>query len=152
MSDADSRRQPEARGRHPRNALSDAFVRTVAKPGRYCDGHGLYLDVRPSGTRSWVQRLSIRGRRRELGLGSFPLVSLDDARARAFDNRRLAPRGGDPLGEKRRAEGAEPSPRRPRRCDADQARLAQPEVRAATGGRAWRGSPFRAWAGRGCRR
>ena len=35
----------------------------------------------PSGTRSWVQRLVIRGRRRELGLGGFPLVPLKDARA-----------------------------------------------------------------------
>ena len=105
VSDADRRRQPGARGRHPRNALSDDFARTVAEAGRYCDGHGLYLDVQPSGTRSWVQRLSIRGRRRELGLGSFPLVSLDDARARAFDNRRLARAGGDPLAEKRRARG-----------------------------------------------
>ena len=80
-------------------------MRTVAAAGRYCDGHGLYLDVQPSGSRSWVQRLFIHGRRRELGLGSFPLVSLDEARARAVDNRRLARAGGDPLAEKRRARG-----------------------------------------------
>ena len=77
-------------GRHPRNALSTAFVRRVTRPGRYCDGHGLYLDVQPSGTRSWVQRLVIRGRRREMGLGGFPLVSLQEARAEALANRRLA--------------------------------------------------------------
>ena len=56
-------------GRQPHHALSTAFVRNVAEAGRYCDGDGLYLDVQPSGTRSWVQRLVIRGRRRELGLG-----------------------------------------------------------------------------------
>ncbi len=94
------------RGRHPENALSTKFVRDVARAGRYCDGHGLYLDVRPSGSRSWVQRIAIRGRRRELGLGGFPLVSLDEARAEAFANRKLARAGGDPLAEKRRARNA----------------------------------------------
>ncbi len=84
------------------NALSDAFVRTVAKTGRYCDGHGLYLDVQPSGSKSWVQRITIGGRRRELGLGGYPIVSLKDARAQAFANRQLARAGGDPLAEKRR--------------------------------------------------
>ena len=85
------------------NALSPAFVRTVAKAGRYCDGQGLYLDVQPSSTRSWVQRLVIGGRRREFGLGGYPMVSLKDARAKAFANRQLARAGGDPLAEKRRA-------------------------------------------------
>ena len=89
-------------GRQPHHALSTAFVRNVARAGRYCDGDGLYLDVQPTGTRSWVQRLVIRGRRRELGLGGFPLVPLKDARAAALANRRLARAGGDPLAEKRR--------------------------------------------------
>ena len=89
-------------GRQPHHALSTAFVRNVAQAGRYCDGDGLYLDVQPTGTRSWVQRLVIRGRRRELGLGGFPLVPLKDARAQALANRRLARAGGDPLAEKRR--------------------------------------------------
>ena len=89
-------------GRQPRHALSTAFVRNVAQAGRYCDGDGLYLDVQQTGTRSWVQRLVIRGRRRELGLGGFPLVPLKDARAQALANRRLARAGGDPLAEKRR--------------------------------------------------
>ena len=90
------------RGRHPRHALSSTFVRNVAQAGRYCDGDGLYLEVQPTGTRSWIQRLSIRGRRRELGLGGFPLVPLKEARAQALANRRLARAGGDPLAEKRR--------------------------------------------------
>ena len=89
-------------GRQPHHALSTAFVRNVAQAGRYCDGDGLYLDVQPTGTRSWVQRLVIRGRRRELGLGGFPLVPLKDGRAAALANRRLARGGGDPLAEKRR--------------------------------------------------
>ena len=47
----------------------------------------------------------IQGRRRELGLGGFPLVSLAEARAKAFAYRKVARDGGDPLTEKRRADG-----------------------------------------------
>ncbi len=92
------------RGRHPVNALTAAFVRNVREAGRYCDGNGLYLDVRPSGSRGWIQRLTIRGRRAELGLGGYPLVSLKEAREKAFANRKLAREGGDPLADKRRSE------------------------------------------------
>ena len=101
-----TRRPPKRkpRGRHPLNALTPAFVRNVNQAGRYCDGQGLYLDVRPTGSRGWIQRLTIRGRRTELGLGGFPLVSLKEAREKAFANRKLARDGGDPRAEKRRAE------------------------------------------------
>ena len=92
-------------GRHPDRALSAAFVRTVTRPGRYCDGQGLYLLVTKTGARCWVQRLTIRGCRRELGLGGFPLVSLAEAREQALVNRRLARKGGDPLAEKRKQRG-----------------------------------------------
>ena len=91
-------------GRHPSNALSAAFLRS-APPGRHADGNGLYLFVQPSGTRSWIQRLVVRGRRRELGLGSLALVPLAEAREKALANRKLAREGGDPLAEKRRIEG-----------------------------------------------
>ena len=94
------KRKPQ--GRHPQEALTPAFVRNVSQSGRYCDGQGLFLDVRPSGSRSWIQRLTIRGRRTELGLGGFLLVSLKEARQQAFANRKLARAGGDPLAEKRR--------------------------------------------------
>ena len=79
-------------------------VRAVAEAGRYCDGRGLYLQE-SSGNRRWIQRLLIHGRRCELGLGGFPLVSLKEARDQAFVNRRVARAGGDPLAEKRRAKG-----------------------------------------------
>ena len=100
------RRSPQRkpRSQHPDNALTPLFVRNVSRAGRYCDGQGLYLEVRPSGSRGWIQRLTIRGRRAELGLGGFPLVSLKEAREKAFANRKLAREGGDPLSEKRRAE------------------------------------------------
>ena len=92
------------KGRHPPKALSAAFIRS-APPGRHADGNGLYLFVQPSGARSWIQRLLIRGRRRELGLGSLALVPLAEAREKALANRKLARQGGDPLAEKRRSRG-----------------------------------------------
>ncbi len=97
------RRRTKPRGRHPDKRLTAGFVRT-AGPGRYCDGQGLYLYVQPSGARSWVQRLVIHGRRRDIGLGSAQLVRLAEAREKALVNRRMARAGGDPLAEKRRLE------------------------------------------------
>ena len=98
------RRRGKPKGRHPHKRLSAPFVRS-APPGRHCDGNGLYLYVQKSGTRSWIQRLVIRGRKRELGLGSVELVSLAEAREQALANRKLARAGGDPLAEKRRLVG-----------------------------------------------
>lgn len=98
-------RAKKRKGRHPEMALSDAFCRNVAEAGRYADGHGLYLHVAPSGARRWIQRLLVRGRPVELGLGSFALVSLAKARERALSNRKLARRGGDPLAGMRRSAG-----------------------------------------------
>ncbi len=101
---APARPETKPTGCHPSNALSAAFLRS-APPGRHSDGNGLYLFVQPSGTRSWIQRLVVRGRRRELGLGSVSLVPLAEAREKALSNRKLARQGGDPLAEKLRAEG-----------------------------------------------
>ena len=94
-------RRTKPTGRHPHNRLAAAFVRS-APVGRHADGNGLYLYVQRTGTRSWVQRLVIRGRKRELGLGSVHLVSLAEAREQARANRKLARAGGDPLDNKRR--------------------------------------------------
>ena len=93
------------KGRHPDRALSAAFCRNVSEAGRYCDGNGLYLEVTVTGARHWVQRLRIWGKSRMFGLGGYPLVSLAEAREAAFENRKLARAGGDPLAEKRRAQG-----------------------------------------------
>ena len=98
------RKKSKPKGRHPHKRLSPAFVRS-APAGRHCDGNGLYLYVKPSGARSWVQRLVIRGRRRDIGLGSVALVPLAEVRETARANRKLAREGGDPLAERRRARG-----------------------------------------------
>lgn len=85
-------------------ALSAAFVRSVTTPGKYTDGHGLFLKVDPSGAKRWVQRIVIRGKRTEIGMGSTSLVSLAEARERALENRKLARAGGDPLQAKRTSQ------------------------------------------------
>ena len=84
--------------------LTVATVRSLAKPGRYGDGRGstLYLVIAPGGSKSWVQRVAINGKRHDIGLGGWPLTSLKEARERAFANRKLARDGGDPLAAKRR--------------------------------------------------
>ena len=85
--------------------LTDRRIRNLKTPGRHPDGETLYLVVAPSGYRSWIQRLVISGRRHDLGLGPYPLVSLAEARRRAQDNRALARFGRDPMSEKQAAEG-----------------------------------------------
>ena len=86
-----------------RNRLTSIGVQK-AGPGMHHDGHGLYLRVDPSGSRRWVQRLTVNGRRRNLGLGGYPTVSLAEAREKAHKNRLTVQAWGDPLAEKRAAE------------------------------------------------
>ena len=83
--------------------LNAGFVKTVRRPGRYGDGrggYGLSLLVKPTSTgrlsKTWAQRLYINGRAVNMGLGAYPLVTLKEARAKAFDNRRTVARGMDP--------------------------------------------------------
>ena len=83
--------------------LTDRGIRSLKTPGRHPDGDTLYLVVSRSGHRSWIQRLVIRGRRHDMGLGPFPAVSLAEARQRAHNNRVLARSGGDPMSDKQAA-------------------------------------------------
>ena len=76
--------------------LTAAFVRTVKEPGRYSDGGGLLLQITKTGGRSWLQRIVIQGKRRDIGLGPLDRVSLASARQLAADNRAIARTGGDP--------------------------------------------------------
>lgn len=74
-----------------------------AKPGRHADGKGLYLLVKPSGSKSWVLRVQVSGRRRDFGLGSTDIVSLQEAREKAQASRKMAKEGLDPALERKRA-------------------------------------------------
>ena len=92
-------------GRRLHNALNERAVRAAKEPGRYFDGQGLFLMVQPSGARSWVQRVTVKGRRQELGLGPYPVVTLKMAREAALTNRREIRNGENPKTTRRQARG-----------------------------------------------
>jgi integrase len=77
--------------------LTALKVARASKPGMHPDGGGLYLQVTGVGAKSWVYRFSLRGKSREMGLGSLSAVSLVDARAKAAECRRLRQEGVDPI-------------------------------------------------------
>lgn len=81
------------------NRLSAAKVK-AAPPGEYCDGRGLWLRKRPDGGGQWVLRVTIHGRRREMGLGGLSDVSLAAAREFADRWRAVAASGRDPIKER----------------------------------------------------
>ena len=81
-------------------------IAAAKRPGRYADGHNLYLQVGPSGTKSWLIRYVIKGRERWMGLGALADFNLEEARARAKAARQLLADGIDPL-EARKAREAE---------------------------------------------
>ena len=85
--------------------LSALVVGRLKQPGTHAVGGvaGLALNVQPSGARSWVLRLMIAGKRRELGLGGFPDVTLADVRRRAREEREKVSKGIDPVAEKQAA-------------------------------------------------
>jgi len=74
----------------------------TAKPGRHGDGSGLYLVVDPSGARRWVLRVTVKRKRCDLGLGGVSYVTLQEAREKALEYRRIARQGGDPLFDSKR--------------------------------------------------
>jgi hypothetical protein len=70
------------KGRHPSEALTGDFVYGVGITGFYADGNGLYLRIDGSGCKRWILRTVVRGKRRDMGLGSCSKVSLVEARVR----------------------------------------------------------------------
>lgn len=77
--------------------LNPKQVENLTEPGTYEDGDGLRLIVKATGRKSWVLRFQLNGKRREMGLGSFPEVSLKAARLAAGDQRKLLAAGADPM-------------------------------------------------------
>ena len=78
-------------------------VKSITSPGRYGDGEGLYLNIASSGSKSWVQRITINDRRHDIGLGGYPTVPLAQSRRRAAENCTAVADGRDPIADKRRA-------------------------------------------------
>ena len=84
------------------NRLTNRFIKD-AKAGVYSDLQcpTLYLRVNPPSSngrvsRQWRQRLQIDGQQTWIGLGGYPVVTIDEARDKAIDNRRTVRKGGDP--------------------------------------------------------
>ena len=86
----------------PRDRLSAAFIKS-AKPGKHCDGAGLWLHKRADGGAQWFLRFDRFGKRCEMGLGGFPRVSLRQARDLAELARSQLAAGIDPIKERRGA-------------------------------------------------
>lgn len=87
------------------NLLSDTKIRKLTEAGRYSDGSGLYLIVDRHGKR-WLYYFQWNQKRREMGLGAYPTVSLIMARERAAEARRKVADGIDPIMAKRMAPAA----------------------------------------------
>lgn len=77
--------------------LNPKQVDNLSESGTYEDGDGLRLVVKASGSKSWLLRYQIAGRRRDMGLGRYPEVSLKQARLIASEHRRQLASGVDPM-------------------------------------------------------
>ncbi|MGF6305367.1 MULTISPECIES: Arm DNA-binding domain-containing protein [Paraburkholderia] len=79
--------------------LGALAVSRLTQPGRHMVGGvpGLALQVTPSGARSWILRVMVGSRRREIGLGAYPAVSLKAAREHASAKRDEIATGVDPV-------------------------------------------------------
>jgi integrase len=86
------------------NKLSARRVDTLKEPGTYMDGDGLRLKIGQSGRKSWVYRYMRQGRQHDMGLGSYPAISLAEARIRRDGYVQQLARGIDPLEEKQRLQ------------------------------------------------
>ena len=88
--------------------LGALAVGRLTAPGLHFVGGvpGLALQVTPSGARSWTLRATIGGKRRDMGLGNFPGVTLARARELARDARELIRQGVDPIERAQAAQSA----------------------------------------------
>lgn len=82
--------------------LTAVDVKAKTEPGRYADGDGLYLNIAAGKSKSWVFLWMKNGKRREMGLGSYPTISLVAARQRADECRRQVAEGFDPIAERKK--------------------------------------------------
>ena len=82
------------------NKLTALKVKALEKPGRYGDGLGLWLQVNENRGKSWVFRYMLHGRAVHMGLGATHTVSLQEAREKAREARKLLLDARDPLKER----------------------------------------------------
>ena len=88
----------KSKARKPTKGLTTAKISGRLDVGKYHDGSGigLFLRVDPDGSKFWVQRITLNGKRPELGLGRFPAISLAQAREAAWKNKQIIKDGKDP--------------------------------------------------------
>lgn len=79
------------------NRLTAMMVQKLKEKGRYSDGDGLYLQIGPTGRKSWLFRYTRHGNAHEMGLGALNAMSLADARGAAASARHMLATGVDPL-------------------------------------------------------
>ena len=88
-----------------KNRLTAGFLKSPPV-GKHCDGAGLWLIQREDGGAQWVLRVTVHGRRREMGLGGYPSLGLAEARKLAARWRDVAAVGRDPIKERQAEERA----------------------------------------------
>ena len=95
----------EQNERRKSKTLTAVKVNGNLEPGKYHDGGGtgLFLRVENNGSRRWLQRITVKSKRREIGLGSPPNISLADARELASKHKRMISDGLDPMAEKKKS-------------------------------------------------
>jgi hypothetical protein len=84
------------------NVLTQMKARNLG-PGKHFDGQGLMLVKSRKDAGKWLLRLVVDGKRREMGLGRWPDVSIAEARENASNARRTLRGGADPLAERHKA-------------------------------------------------
>lgn len=94
---------------HDMGKLSVLAIKATKEPGRYHDGDGLMLDVKKSGSASWLLRVQVNGKRRDFGLGSLSQLSLSQAREKADEMRRQCRSGIDPVALRREEKSVRPA-------------------------------------------
>ena len=87
-------------GKRQYDRLSALEVRAATKPGYHPDGRGLYLQVAASGSKSWIFRFTLNKKAHEMGLGSYPDVTLAKARTLATEKRLMTADGVNPIKER----------------------------------------------------
>jgi|1048.fasta_scaffold07496_5 integrase len=99
-----------------KQGFTDVLVKNLTRPGRYTDPQtrGLNIQVKAGGGKYWAYRFSYGGKRTDLSLGSYPDVSLKQARARAVKARAELLTGGPPSSIRNVQMELQPTPQRPR--------------------------------------
>lgn len=90
-------------------SLTDAKIRTLKpsdKPFKVSDSHGLYLLVKPGGSRHWYLKYRISGKESRIALGAYPAISLSDARQQREGIRKMLALNINPVQQRAAVRGS----------------------------------------------